>query len=310
MVEAIAEGIGQFAAGLGFPLNRVGDLLEGAEAGKRGGPPVRRIPKPTKPPSRAGMRLPVRSTSAARACLHPVLQCARKPRHGERSLQPPLDAGVGTNRGAGASRFARDAGGRYLPKLVSGEWSGTMNLTEPQAGATWVLCTRLRRSRTASMSRKSHRPKIYITWGEHELSKNIIHLVLARRRPAPGTRYLAFRCRNSCETGWNAGRAQRCAASALNTSWAFNARPPTMEYGDNEECISELVGAEFRGYRGYVHDDEQCARLNVGNQGVQHRRTRDPAGAGLRTDRRAGGARRRGRAVASSTPTCAHPRDG
>ncbi|HKU00672.1 MAG TPA: acyl-CoA dehydrogenase family protein, partial [Paraburkholderia sp.] len=73
---------------------------------------------------------------------------------------------------------------RYVPKLISGEWTGTMNLTEPQAGSDLALV----RSRAEPQGDGSYRvfgTKIFITWGEHDMAKNIVHLVLARVPNAP-----------------------------------------------------------------------------------------------------------------------------
>ena len=100
----------------------------------------------------------------------------------------------------------------YLAKLVSGEWSGTMNLTEPQAGSDLgALKTRAERQQDGTY--KLFGSKIFITYGEHDMTENIVHFVLARLPDAPkGTRGISLflvpkvlgRCR------WRAWRAQRC----------------------------------------------------------------------------------------------------
>ena len=115
---------------------------------------------------------------------------------------------------------------KYLPKLVSGEWAGTMNLTEPQAGSDVGAL----RSRATPIMQGEHAgnyaiagQKIFITWGEHELAENIIHLVLARVPGAPeGSRGI------SLILGSKISRQPRrliranatiCAASAWSTNW-------------------------------------------------------------------------------------------
>ena len=71
-----------------------------------------------------------------------------------------------------------------MPKLISGEWTGTMNLTEPQAGSDLAL-VRTRAEPQADGSFKIFGTKIFITWGEHDMADNIVHLVLARTPNAP-----------------------------------------------------------------------------------------------------------------------------
>ena len=112
---------------------------------------------------------------------------------------------------------------QYLLKLISGEWTGTMNLTEPQAGSD-VGALRSAATPASDGSWRIKGSKIFITWGDHEMAENIIHLVLARTpgpHPAPG----ASACssfRNSCLT---AG-AMIFTASPSNTSSASMPRPP------------------------------------------------------------------------------------
>src|SRR5206468_12889347 len=72
----------------------------------------------------------------------------------------------------------------YLPRLISGEWTGTMNLTEPQAGSD-LSAVRTRAVPQADGSYRIHGQKIFITYGEHDLAPNIVHLVLARTPDAP-----------------------------------------------------------------------------------------------------------------------------
>src|SRR5690606_4542658 len=81
---------------------------------------------------------------------------------------------------------------RYIPKLISGEWSGTMNLTEPQAGSD-LGALRTRATPRGDGTYLIEGQKIFITWGDHEMAENIIHLVLARLPDAPeGTKGISL----------------------------------------------------------------------------------------------------------------------
>ncbi len=117
---------------------------------------------------------------------------------------------------------------KYLAKLVSGEWMGTMNLTEPQAGSD-LNALKARAERNPDGSYRIFGQKIFITYGEHDLTDNIIHLVLARLPDAPLAR-AASRCswcRNSSSMRMaRLARAMMCAAPVSSTSSASTARPP------------------------------------------------------------------------------------
>ena len=116
----------------------------------------------------------------------------------------------------------------FLPKLVSGEWMGTMNLTEPQAGSDLALL------RTRAVPEGDHYrifgQKIFITYGDHDLTDNIIHLVLARLEGAPeGVKGISLFVvpKLLINAGWHGGRApMTCAACRSNTSWASTRAPP------------------------------------------------------------------------------------
>ena len=110
----------------------------------------------------------------------------------------------------------------YLPKMISGEWTGTMNLTEPQAGSDLAM-VRTRAEPQPDGSFKIFGTKIYITYGEHDMASNIVHLVLARVVGAPeGVRASAFSSyRNSrCMPTAVWASATTRIASASSTSWA------------------------------------------------------------------------------------------
>ncbi len=164
---------------------------------------------------------------------------------------------------------------KYLPKLVSGEWSGTMNLTEPQAGSdVGALRTTAHLIEDGEHAGKYRikGQKIYITWGEHDLAKNIIHLVLARLPDAPeGSRGISLfvvpKYHVKADGSPGAHNDVRCVS--IEHKLGINASPTcVMSYGDNDECIGELVGAENRGLMA-MFTMMNNARINVGNQGVQ-----------------------------------------
>jgi acyl-CoA dehydrogenase len=114
---------------------------------------------------------------------------------------------------------------RFLPKMVAGEWTGTMNLTEPQAGSD-LSAVRTRAEPDGDHYRLSG-SKIFITWGEHDVAENVIHLVLARLPDAPeGTRGIYSSHRNSWSIRMAASaRATTLFAPPSNTSSASMARP-------------------------------------------------------------------------------------
>ena len=141
-----------------------------------------------------------RPNGAARAC-RTRSTCALHSRCGTprrwRSASGPLltIAAVDALAAHGSEELKRT----YLKKLVSGEWMGTMQLTEPQAGSD-VGALRTRAERAADGSYRLTGQKIFITYGEHDLTDNIIHFVLARLPDAPpGTKaFRCFWCRNFC----------------------------------------------------------------------------------------------------------------
>jgi alkylation response protein AidB-like acyl-CoA dehydrogenase len=117
---------------------------------------------------------------------------------------------------------------RYVPKLISGEWTGTMNLTEPQAGSDLAL-VRTRAEPQGDGTYRVFGTKIFITWGEHDMAENIVHLVLARLPDAPeGVRGISlfivpkFMINDDGTLG--ARNDVHCVRS--NTSWGSRRAPP------------------------------------------------------------------------------------
>ena len=157
----------------------------------------------------------------------------------------------------------------YLPKLISGEWAGTMNLTEPQAG-TDVGALKTRAGRDGAHYRVTGQ-KIFITWGEHDCADNIVHMVLARTPDAPaGSKGISlfivpkFTVRPDGALGPR--NDLRCVS--LEDKLGIHASPTcVMAYGDSEGAVAELIGEENRGLE-YMFTMMNNARLAVGVQGL------------------------------------------
>ena len=158
----------------------------------------------------------------------------------------------------------------YLPKMISGEWTATMNLTEPQAGSD-LSALRTRAERSSDGTYRIKGQKIYITYGEHDLTDNIIHLVLARLPDAPqGTRgislFLVPKILLNPDGTLGARNDLRC--HGLEHKMGIHGSPTcTMIYGDQEGAIGWLIGEENRGLA-CMFTMMNAARLGVGLQGV------------------------------------------
>ena len=158
-----------------------------------------------------------------------------------------------------------DLKARYLEKLVSGTWTATMNLTEPQAGSD-LSALRTRAEPAGDGSYRITGAKIYITYGEHDMADNIVHLVLARLKDAPaGTRGISlFLVPKVLPDG--SPNDLRC--SGLEHKLGIHASPTcSMAFGDNGGATGWLIGEENRGLA-CMFTMMNAARLNVGLQGV------------------------------------------
>jgi alkylation response protein AidB-like acyl-CoA dehydrogenase len=159
---------------------------------------------------------------------------------------------------------------RYLPRMVSGEWTGTMNLTEPQAGSD-LAAIRTRAERQPDGSYRLYGTKIFITYGDHEMTPNIVHLVLARLPGAPaGTRgislFLVPKYLVNADGSLGARNDVTCAG--LEHKLGIHASPTcVMKYGEREGAVGYLVGEENRGLN-VMFIMMNAARLAVGVQGV------------------------------------------
>src|SRR5690242_6397756 len=154
---------------------------------------------------------------------------------------------------------------RYLGKLVSGEWMGTMQLTEPQAGSD-VGALRSKAERSPDGTYRISGSKIFITYGEHDLTDNIIHFVLARLPDAPaGTKGISLFLVPKIMPD---GKRNDVRAHSVEHKLGIHASPTcTMVYGDNGGAVGFLIGEEHKGMA-CMFTMMNRARLAVGLQGV------------------------------------------
>jgi acyl-CoA dehydrogenase len=158
----------------------------------------------------------------------------------------------------------------YLSKLVSGEWTGTMQLTEPQAGSD-VGALRTRAERAPDGTYRLKGTKIFITYGEHDMTENIVHFVLARLPDAPaGTRGISLFLvpKFPVNADGSLGARNDIHASGVEHKLGIHASPTcTMTMGDHGGAIGYLIGEENQGMRCMFTMMNQ-ARLGVGLEGV------------------------------------------
>jgi alkylation response protein AidB-like acyl-CoA dehydrogenase len=264
-VAAIVEGAGAFAAGEFAPLNRTGD-----EIGARWSPEGVTMPDGFRdayrgyveggwgtlagPTEYGGQGLPLTLATVVLENLGSANMAF--------SLCPMLTAGAVE---ALVHHGSPDLRERYLAKLVTGEWTGTMNLTEPQAGSD-VGALKTRAAPAADGTWLIAGQKIFITYGEHDLADNIVHHVLARTPDAPpGTKGISlFLVPKILPDG--TPNDLRCVS--IEHKLGIHASPTcVMSYGDEGRCVAWLVGEELGGMRA-MFTMMNNARLNVGLQGV------------------------------------------
>ena len=269
VVDAVLEEAGKLAGGVLAPLNRIGDRQ--ASRLENG---VVRTPDGFKeayakyveggwnalpfPPKHGGQGLPMALSTA-------VLEMWNSANMGF-ALCPLLNVGAVE---ALAAHGTPEQQRLYLPRLISGEWTGTMNLTEPQAGSD-VGALRTRAVRDGDGYRITGQ-KIFITYGEHDMAENIVHLVLARLPDAPpGTRgislFLVPKFIVNADGSLGPRNDVRCVS--LEHKLGIHASPTcVLAYGDNGGARGFLIGEENRGME-CMFTMMNNARLNVGLQGV------------------------------------------
>ena len=158
----------------------------------------------------------------------------------------------------------------YLEKLVSGEWTGTMNLTEPQAGSDLAL-VRTRAEPQPDGSYKVFGTKIYITYGEHDMAPNIVHLVLARVSGAPeGVKGISLFVvpKFMVNDDGSLGARNDVHCVSIEHKLGIKASPTAvLQFGDHGGAVGYLVGQENRGLE-YMFIMMNAARYAVGVQGI------------------------------------------
>ncbi len=265
LVDAIVEGAGQFAAGEFAPLNRIGDEV-GAKWSSEGvtmPPGFRKAYQAyvdggwgtlAGPPEHGGQGLPL--------ILATVLMEDLGSANMAFSLVMMLTPGAVESLRHHGSPELQEA---WLPRLVTGEYTGTMNLTESQAGSD-VGALKTRAVPAQDGSYRITGQKIFITFGEHDLADNIVHLVLARLPDAPqGTRGISlFLVPKILADGTR--NDVRCVS--IEHKLGIHASPTcVMAYGDEGGATGWLIGEENRGMAA-MFTMMNNARLNVGLQGV------------------------------------------
>ena len=158
----------------------------------------------------------------------------------------------------------------YLEKLVSGQWTGTMNLTEPQAGSDLAM-VRTRAESQADATYKIFGTKIYITYGEHDMAENIVHLVLARVVGAPeGVKGISLFVvpKFMVNKDGSLGARNDVHCVSIEHKLGIKASPTAvLQYGDHGGAVGYLVGQENRGLE-YMFIMMNAARYAVGVQGI------------------------------------------
>ncbi|MDH0493600.1 acyl-CoA dehydrogenase [Comamonas aquatica] len=158
----------------------------------------------------------------------------------------------------------------YLEKLITGEWTGSMNLTEPQAGSDLAL-VRTRAEPQPDGSYKVFGTKIFITYGEHDMADNIVHLVLARVAGAPeGVKGISLfvvpKFLVNADGSLGARNDVHCVS--IEHKMGIKASPTAvLQYGDHGGAVGYLVGDENRGLE-YMFIMMNAARYGVGMQGI------------------------------------------
>mgnify|MGYP000648301615 CR=1 FL=1 len=271
LVDAILEEAGKFASSVLAPINRIGDQ-EGARLLENGTVRTASGWKEayaqfceggwqgiSAPEAEGGMGLPI-LLGAAVAEMWQASNMAF-------ALCPMLTAGAIEALGAHGSEDQRVL---YLSRMISGEWTGTMNLTEPQAGSD-LSKVRSMAVPTGDGTYKITGQKIFITYGDHDMTENIVHLVLARTPDAPaGVKGISlfivpkFIVSDSGEIG--ARNDVTCVS--LEHKLGIHASPTAvLSFGDQGGATGYLIGEEGKGLA-YMFTMMNNARLAVGQQGV------------------------------------------
>ncbi len=195
----------------------------------------------------------------------------------------------------------------YLPKMITGEWSGTMNLTEPHAGSD-VGALSSKAEPAANGTWRITGQKIFITWGEHDMAENIIHLVLARTPDSPpGTKGISLFLvpKFLVNDDGSLGERNDLSCVSIEHKLGIHASPTcVMSYGDNGGAVGFLLGGENQGMRS-MFTVMNNARLSVGLQGLAVAERAYQQALGYAHERTQG--RAVGTAPGTSSPIIDHP---
>lgn len=220
-------------------------------------------------------------------------------------IGPVLTMGAVEALTAHGAKVLQDA---FLPKLVSGTWTGTMNLTEPQAGSD-LAALRTRAERREDGTYRIFGTKIFISYGEHDIAENIIHLVLARLPDAPaGTRGISLFLvpKILVNPDGTLGTRNDVKAVGLEHKLGLHGSPTcTMSFGDSGDgAVGYLVGEENKGLA-CMFTMMNNARLAVGVQGVAVAERATQRALAFARERRQG--RAVGAPAGEMSPIIAHP---
>ncbi|MBK9432285.1 acyl-CoA dehydrogenase [Sphingorhabdus sp.] len=271
MVEAIVGGIGEFATSEFYPLRRIGDtvgarLIDG------------------------DVKMPDGFVDAYKAYVANGWGSINAPaEHGGQGLPYSLTTVALDSLGAASMGFAlcplltlgaiealahhgsASQQKLFLPKLATGEWTGTMNLTEPQAGSD-VGALKSTATPRGDGTYQIRGTKIFISFGDHDMADNIVHLVLARTPDAPpGTKGISLFLVPKYQVGADGaiGGRNDVKVVSIEHKMGIHASPTcVLAFGEEGDCIGELIGPEFGGMRA-MFTMMNNARLNVGLEGVQ-----------------------------------------
>ncbi len=271
MVEAIVTGLGEFAAAEFAPLYRIGDTVGAQLVDGQVRMPAGFVESYkayvdagwgsiNAPAEFGGQGLPFSLATVALDSLGAANMAF--------ALCPILSVGAIEALNHHGSEALK---AMYLPKLSTGEWTGTMNLTEPQAGSD-VGALKSTATPRGDGTYQIKGQKIYISFGDHDMVDNIIHLVLARTPGAPeGTKGISLFVvpKFQVNVDGTLGKRNDIKVVSIEHKMGINASPTcVLAYGEEGDCVGELIGPEFGGMRA-MFTMMNNARLNVGLQGVQ-----------------------------------------
>jgi len=269
LVDAVVEEAGKYAAEVFAPINRIGDIQHSkAKDGEVTTPDGFKEAYQlfvdngwmslAQDPEFGGQGLPFTVHMAASEFWNSA--------NTSMALCPMLSAGAIDVLAAHADHNLKEL---YLPKLISGEWTGTMNLTESHAGSD------LSNLKTKATAKDDHflikGQKIFITWGEHDMSENIVHLVLAPLVDAPaGVKGLSLFLvpKYLVESDGKIGDRNDVKVVSTEHKLGINASPTcVMSFGENDGAVGYMVGEPGQGLK-CMFTLMNHARLEVGLEGV------------------------------------------